>query len=107
MWAIIEPGMGITAANLATLRPLFRSILGGDSNATPPCRSLPAIVLSSRRSRELPEPAAFQSLGTPSEIDVDGNTASWEDMEIVKTSQVKLRNMDQTGEMARCSMPGR
>jgi len=36
IWTVIEPGLGITAASLATLRPLMRKLSGRDSTADEP-----------------------------------------------------------------------
>lgn len=41
IWTVIEPGVGITAASLATLRPLVRRLAGRDSAVDEPYPRLP------------------------------------------------------------------
>ncbi|GAB7341110.1 hypothetical protein MBLNU457_7420t1 [Dothideomycetes sp. NU457] len=41
IWTVIEPGLGITAASLATLRPLVRKLSGRDSASEEPYPKLP------------------------------------------------------------------
>ncbi|MCJ1246733.1 hypothetical protein MMC30_003942 [Trapelia coarctata] len=44
IWSTIEPGVGITAASLATLRPLFRSFFGkGDASRSNPPLTMPRL----------------------------------------------------------------
>ncbi|RDA95944.1 hypothetical protein CP533_5792 [Ophiocordyceps camponoti-saundersi (nom. inval.)] len=50
LWSIIESAIGIVAASLPTLRPLFRKLPSRSRSNRPP---IPRLVLTSRRSRPL------------------------------------------------------
>ncbi|CAD0108915.1 unnamed protein product [Aureobasidium uvarum] len=57
VWSLIEPGLGIVAASLATLRPLFKNMMEKARNSTNPSNSSKSLSHNSRGS--LQRKAAF------------------------------------------------
>jgi len=82
IWSSIEPGLGITAISLATLRPLLRkyfSISGLTKQSDPP-GTTKIDFLTAQRAR---------SVGSSSELTVDGVGTT--ELSVVKTFQVEVK----------------
>lgn len=134
IWSTVEPGMGITAASLATLRPLFRSFLtstrffaswytSSGSLSSRPSRASYARTGESKKLSTIYAPgsgkellgSAFSPIGSPIEIKLQELEVGEGVRKIVQTqahadeeeAQIRKKQMNKTVSWEKVRDPGK